>query len=474
MIPRSTLAAGALVALLPLAFGVWPGDEPTRLSRLLWGYALAGLPYLWIVATWRRWPADQRGLWTLLGLAIGGRLLLLVLPPLLSEDVWRYVWDGAMPWLGVHPYAHAPADPTLDILAADAGLTETRGRIGHAHLPTIYPPASQLVFAACGVASSANASLLLLRLLFVFADAVTIATLWNWAKRLERPPQLTLLYAFLPLAMLESAVGSHVDAIGVAAMVLCGAWLTSARPWRAGIALAVGVGTKLMPLLVVPTLLRRAPRSVAACAVAVVMLWAPYVADGEAFGSGLSAYAHRWRANEGAFAVLAVPFERHWPTGKKPVALGNHETAAVRALVGHTGEGPVERVFPDEVSFAAAKALVMGLLALVWSWLFWRARSFEAFFGPAVVALLLLSPVVHPWYLLWVAPFCALALGRRGTIWPWAILLWALLIWMAYLPRPEYLSTGTWSQPVWHRIAQYGPVWLGLAIAGGRRVFFRG
>ncbi len=450
--------AGAACALVPLAFGLVPGSEPDRLRWLLWGYGLAGLPYLYVAIRWRSWPTD--GLRPLLLVALGGRLALLLLPPLLSEDIWRYVWDGAMHWRGVAPFAHPPDAPALDGVAA--GLTGIRDRIGHAHLATIYPPAAQLLFAAAG---AITAHPLPLRIALVALDGLVVLALWRWAARTGRPPQLALLYAFLPLAMLESAVGAHVDVLGVAGTVAGGLWLSRARPLRAGLALAVGVGTKLLPLLALPTLIRRAPRAALGLALGVGLLWGPYLAWGEADLGGAGRYAHRWRGNEGAFALVAAPLERRWPRSETPVELSPLAVRGVRALVGQTGDGPWERVFPDELAFALAKAVTVALLLLWWAFLFLRARDLEDFFGPAVVGLLLLSPVVHPWYLLWVTPFAALAIGR-GARWGWPILLWAGLAWIAYVPRPGFLATGVWVDTPALRLVQYVPVWLGLALVG--------
>ncbi len=459
------LVAGALAGLVPLAFGLFGGDEPARLQSLLVGYGLAGIPYLVVVATWRRLPGGRRGFWLLLGVAIGVRLALVAIPPVLSEDVWRYVWDGAMHWAGVHPFQYAPIDPALDPVAAQMGLEDVRGRIGHAQLSTIYPPSAQLAFAA---ATAITPRPWTVRLLMVFADAVAITALWRWAERTERPPQLAALYAFLPLAMLESAVGGHVDALAVAATLLAGLWLVSGRPMRAGVALAVGVGAKLLPLIALPTVLRSAPRAVVACVITIAGLWLPYALAGDGVMGGLAPYAHRWRANEGAFAVIAAPFEAAWPTADVPIKGPSPTTVRfVRAFVGVPPSTPVDRISPGELSFAAAKATALALLGLFWAWLVWRARDLESFLGPAVCALLLLSPVVHPWYLLWVAPFCALAIGR-GRLWPYPVLVWALLAWIAYLPRPDYLRDGIWAPASWSAWLEYLPVWFGLALCGAR------
>lgn len=464
---RGLLAAGLLVGLFPLVAGHLPAaDDAARLNHLLWGYAAAALPYAYVAWRWTDLHPERAGLGRLLTTQLVVRLGLLTLPPLLSEDVWRYVWDGAVQWAGMNPYRYAPESAELDyVVVGDPRLAAVRAEIGHAHIPTIYPPAAQVIFAA-GTALVPHP--LVLRIAAVAADLAVTAGIWIWARRLGRRPQAAALYALSPLAALETAVGAHVDIFGVAALVAGGALLTGGRPLRAGLALAIGAGTKLLPLLALPKLALRAPRAVLSCGVAVLLLALPYLGAGQALLGGLTAYGHRWRGNDGAFRVLLAPFEAVWPSAPHPIELPDPGVRLVRALVGTPpGVAPAD-VWPDEVSFAAAKLTVALLFGGFLLYRLWRARELIGFLGPVIAALLLLSPVVHPWYLLWLLPFCALALARPGAAWPWPLVLWTALACLAYHPRPEYLRTGEWAESPFMVWAQYSPVWIGLAVAGLR------
>lgn len=459
------LLAGALVGLIPLTLGLLPGDEPTRMARLIAGYGLAALPFLVVWRGWRELDASRRGFWTLLAVAIGVRLALLALPPLLSEDVWRYVWDGATQWAGLNPYQHAPNAAAVDGVAATPQLIAVRAAIGHAHIPTIYPPAAQLAFAGAG---AIGPSPVWLRLLFVACDGLAIAGLWRWAQAIDRPPQLAALYAFAPPAVLEGAVGGHLDAMGVAAMVVAGAALARQKWLSGGVALGWSIGTKLLPLIVLPTLVLRRQWRAAIVAIGVVFtVTLPYADVGTDGLKGLGTYAADWRANDGAFAVMMASYEQIWPAGKDNVPMSPEGVAFVRALAGPPPHGDATKVWPDEVVFAAAKATSIALLGVIGLICLIRARSFDALLGPCIAALLLLAPVVHPWYLLWALPFAALA---PRAAWSRAFLLWGCLVWLAYLPRPEYVRSGRWivsAGAVW---LQYLPVWIVMVLGGLRAV----
>ena len=81
----------------------------------------------------------------MLAVAIAMRLPVLLAPPFLSSDVYRYVWDGRVQVAGINPYRYVPADPALPPLR-DAAIFPHINRADTAR--TIYPPAAQLVFQA--------------------------------------------------------------------------------------------------------------------------------------------------------------------------------------------------------------------------------------------------------------------------------------------------------------------------------------
>lgn len=448
--PARVLAAGLTVAAIPLALGLIPGDDAARLERLIIGYALAGLPFLYI---WRHHRAlDATPLRAILTVAAIGRLALLLLPPLLSEDLWRYLWDGAVQWSGHNPYRHPPDAAALDPLAADPALADIRRQIGHAHIPTIYPPTAQIAFLAV---TALGPHAIVLRLGLVLADLGLIAALWHLLRAADRSPGRVALYAFAPLPLLEAAVGAHVDVLGAAALVAAALALTRGRIALTGLALAAAIWTKLVPALALPAL-RRHPRAVLATLAAAALMLTPYLGVGEQILTGLRAYGQRWRANDGFFALIHAPFAAIWPPGPEPVELPPLAVELIRALVGPTAGAQPGQVWPDEVAFAAAKLVAGATFGGVCLFVWWRRRGITASLGPILTALFLVSPVIHPWYLVWILPLAAL---HPRAPWSTPVIAWSLLTWIAYLPRPDYLRDGTWTlHPAW-LVIEYLPVW---------------
>ena len=78
--------------------------------------------------------------------------------PLTSDDIYRYVWDGRVQLAGIDPYRFVPLDPALTFLR-DAQLFPPGGppAINRPGVHTIYPPGAQALFTAVAFARAAVA-----------------------------------------------------------------------------------------------------------------------------------------------------------------------------------------------------------------------------------------------------------------------------------------------------------------------------
>ena len=218
--------------------------------------AVAGA--LYAAAVWQvlRWPAGRGVLPAVLLLGLAMRALTLGSPPLLSTDLYRYVWDGRVQAAGINPYLHVPAAPELAHLRDEgAGAEAIYPNINRAGFaPTIYPPAAQAVFAAAGMLWPTIWGMKAAMLAF---DLLGIGAALLLLRSAGLPQGRVLILAWNPLVVWEFAGGGHIDA---AALGLSGlALLAAARrhPVAAGLALGAAVLCKLLPAALVPALWRR-------------------------------------------------------------------------------------------------------------------------------------------------------------------------------------------------------------------------
>jgi len=337
------------------------------------------------------------------------RAPLLGTPPLLSDDVYRYLWEGLAMNAGHNPFAVPPA-------AIDGLDNALRDRVNHGELTTIYPPLALVWFR---LISALGGTVFIAQMAAVVADLAIVGAIAAYGRKVGNGIWPAVLYALHPLPALESACGAHIDTPAIAlAALACVAWIHQSA--RFGIAAAVaGVAVKLLPALLLPALMRRAGwRGVAVVlgATAVAgLLTVPYLSAGEGLFSSFAVYTDTWSFNGFAFPVLVAIVG--WPARYLLIVVG----LGVGVWTVARNMDPVK----------------------TWFWV-----------GSAFV---LLSPTVHPWYVLW-ALVPALLIGS----WGWAAAAIPLL--GAYAVLGTLDEAGGWSEGLWLWAATWPPALFLLAL----------
>jgi len=396
-------------------------------------FTIAFLAYATAISTAR--DLTRRQIWTA-GIVL--RLGMIPLLPVLSEDLYRYMWDGWVQRSGQNPFVFPPGAPQLESLR-----TDWWSMINHPEVSTIYPPGAQFIFLAL---AWLGPTWWLFKLAWLAADLLVAWLLDRWAGATGQGAAPLMVYLWSPLLVVEVAWSGHLDPIGIAAMVgalvVAGAAQPSragtsqpavhgaaqralagaAQPLRVGLLLGVGASIKFAPLAALPLLWRRHGWAAAALAVGVpVLLYLPFASAGSALFSGLRTYADIWQFNAGVYRIL----ERLPGPGDLPKWIG------------------------------AAAVLSVVVRSFVGRWTLGRALFWT------IGAVLIVSPTLHPWYLLWVLPF---ACRYRSRGW----LLYTGTIFLAYAGRGSYLASGVWPEPAWLSALIHGPPLVLLAWDGWR------
>lgn len=234
-------------------------------------------------------------IWLILGVAAMLRIPPLAAAPFLSNDIFRYIWDGWVQAAGTNPYRYIPADPHLAFLR-DAVVYPHINRATYAH--TIYPPAAEMFFAGAARAAALLTipPVLGMKLCMLLCEAAGVYAILRLLDICRLPRARVLIYAWSPLPLWEFGNNGHVDAIAiplVAFALLCAA---QARPGRAAVALAAAALTKFLPVLVAPALWRRGDwRFAAIFALVMVLLYLPYLG----VGAGVFGFLGGYGAQEG-------------------------------------------------------------------------------------------------------------------------------------------------------------------------------
>lgn len=375
-----------------------------------------------LAAWWSTPPATDRlrDVRTLLIIGIILRIMLVPLEPYLSNDVDRYLFDGKIALEGYDPYrVNHEAEALRSLRQAWSPPPE------HTQYPTLYPPLSLALFSAAASAGVEHATLVWKCLTAV----ASLATLFLVAILLRERGQLRhlALVALSPVLILESGIGAHVDAFS--ALFVTAALLAYQRgrlAW-AGVYIGLGALVKLLPIaLLLPLVLgqRRLHRALRIAAAAVTTVVAGYALTlllGFLPIGSLGTLFAKWRFGSALFPLLE-------PTLSSTVQL----------------------------------VLVVTLLGVGGLWIALRSRQ-----GPAPVAIdspllpaslcliLLLSPVVFPWYLMVLVPLVAV------NPQPFVI-LWLGTLPLTYEVLGGFYAQGTWEPAQWPLAIMAGGFALGL------------
>jgi alpha-1,6-mannosyltransferase len=348
--------------------------------------------------------APARALWLIFGVAVVLRAYVLLFDPLLSSDIYRYIWDGKVQAAGINPYRYVPADPALASLR-DGTILPHINRATTA--VTIYPPVAQFFFL---VVTRVGENVTVMRLALVGCEAVTVAVIALFLRRMSQPVTRVVAWLWHPLPLWEIANSGHVDALMVALMLL-GLWIAmSGRALRGAVPIAFSILVKPYVAPVLAGIWRPWDLKMPLVVIVVVALcYLPYLSA----GSGVLGFLTQgYLREEGISAGNDL-----WPLALWRLAFGEHSG--------------------DVVVYVAIAALILLFAGLA------VARSGDRPIASRLadvnrlllLTLLLMSPN-YPWYFLVVTPFAAL----RGSLPNWFVSIAALLLteqldWDFYIPR---------------------------------------
>jgi alpha-1,6-mannosyltransferase len=368
--PLLALGGCLLVLAAAGAIAVTHFDDPKVGVFLL----LQCVPYAiaaWLVLRGGLDGADSgRALATILIVAAAMRCLLLPGTPV-STDLFRYVWDGRVQAAGINPYLYIPSDAALSSLRDDA-IYPFMNRADYA--PTMYPPASQVVFYLITRISEAPIAM---RAAMVAFEGLAVWAMLQLLALRGLPRSRILLYAWHPLPLWEFARSGHVDIVAIAFLLL--AFLAAERrsPILAGVALGACALVKYFPVVTGPALYKRWDwRLPLAFIATAAVLYLPYIGAGTKVVGYLGGYISEEGLDRGSGIFW-------WQ------------------LIGAFVSLP-QWTFSF---YLAAAGLVMAALALL---VVFRPQRADADLAGAMllaVAFTLLLAPHYAWYFAWLVPF---------------------------------------------------------------------
>ncbi len=343
----------------------------------------------------------------LLVLGLLFRLIFLFSIPNLSQDFYRFIWDGHLVIMGENPFLHIPSEllekTGISIPDGDR-LLEGMGPLSASHFSN-YPPLSQLLYGLSVWLGGGKlmGSLISMRLILLLADLGIFYFGRKILKFINKSPHLIFWYFLNPLVIVELGGNLHFEGV-MLFFFLCSIHWICLKKWipAAGF-LSLAISVKLIPLMFLPLFFR------------TWGLW-----RGMAFNLMVIA----------GVAITAIPFyhpvfaENY--TATLSLWFSNFEfNASIYNVVKHLGLRfdlpPWEAIKVYGKVFPILVITWVGILTLL------KKNSQPQVLMQSMLmiltAYLFLSPTVHPWYVIFLVVLCLFTEFRYPLLWSATLIL---------------------------------------------------
>ena len=203
---------------------------------------------------------NQDRFWLLAGIGIIFRLLFIAVLPNLSQDFYRFIWDGRLITQGISPYLFTPENYIEDtsnsfvtIVNQAQELYNGMGSLNRSHFSN-YPAINQLCFAIASVfaGKSILGSVMVVRIILILADIGILCIGKKLLVKLHLNPNQIFWYFLNPFIVIELTGNLHFEGV-MLFFLIASLYLLHQKKWfiSAGL-LGISVSVKLIPLLFLP------------------------------------------------------------------------------------------------------------------------------------------------------------------------------------------------------------------------------
>ncbi|HYA12732.1 MAG TPA: hypothetical protein VEF33_00165 [Syntrophales bacterium] len=380
-------------------------------------YISSAIVFMLVCGLIFKYEIPSKVVFSLVAVGIILRIVLIPIQPVGSDDWYRYIWDGKVMDEGINPYRYAPANPAL----AQLRSTILPSRINHADMKTIYPPLAEILFYAAYKID--GESFLGLKLLLFIFDLATILGIFLITNKLVLNLKNILIYALCPLLLFQFFVDGHADGFGIALLVFSIFFYLDDKKVMSYLFIGLSASIKPISLILVPVLFfheksfREKIKVVIMSLAILALFYLPFIFSGTPF-KALATFSENWTFNGIVFDLLNVFIK------------DNQRTRMICGIL--------FVIFYLRTIMSHHKTIntVESLLQKIYV---------------SIFLLYIFSPVVHPWYLSWLA--ILLPLVPR-----WSGIVYVSLISLTAFTVINYRSTGVWKEYLFVLLLEYVPV----------------
>ena len=221
-------------------------------------------------------------------LALALRLVFIAAIPNLSQDFYRFIWDGRLILSGLNPYLTTPDNLMIsqpNLFPQMKTLFEGMGALSAEHYSN-YPPLHQLPFILAAIISkhSILGSVVILRLLLIGADIGILFFGKKLLRKLQLPTRNIYWFILNPLVIVELTGNLHFEGLMLFFFVMALYYVHTQKWHLAALTMALSIAVKLVPILSLPLFLnklgwKKSIRFYLTVGIVFMLLFAPFLKD---------------------------------------------------------------------------------------------------------------------------------------------------------------------------------------------------
>ncbi|TDN95664.1 hypothetical protein DET49_101263 [Salegentibacter sp. 24] len=198
---------------------------------------------------------EKNNFWFLAGAALLFRLIFIAAVPNLSQDFYRFIWDGKLILEGINPYISVPREFPTPLGDTQEKLIQGMGNLSAGNF-TSYPPANQLIFAIAVLmgGKSILGAVIAMRFFIIFADLGILYFGRKLLLKLNLPSHQIFWFILNPFILIELTGNLHFEGVMLFFLVWAFYLLQQTKWIWSAVLMGVSISVKLLPLLFVPLL----------------------------------------------------------------------------------------------------------------------------------------------------------------------------------------------------------------------------
>jgi len=337
------------------------------------------------------------------------RIIFITIDPIGSDDYYRYLWDGKVSVNGINPYKYSPDSPELDYLHSD----NLPDKVSYPNIKTIYFPVSQWLFKVSYLVSRENP--IALKLILLLFDILILISLYYLLNHFKIDTKFLLIYLALPLINFQFFIDAHIDLAGAALLLFSLTFYFYNKKILSYILLGLSLSVKPTGLLLLPfyfqneNAIKEKLKSFIIPTIVFVITFLPYLSTGTPLGTLIN-YSVNWTFNGLIYNTLKLFMSNN---------------AAIRICSGV-------------------------LFILVYIYMYFIKIDLIRKIYLSLFLLIIFSPIVHPWYLIWFAVLLPFVKSYSG-------IYFVSVVSVTFLTVITFQTTGIWKESTAVLMIEYIP-----------------